>query len=182
MDVEKELSSINEYNKANEYFKNGQVSRALPLLQFTQQITSTTLKSNCMYDFIVRRKISHAYRYLGKFKEAEMALQSSGDNGVKLEGFCELMTLQSLSACQLLQGNVNDALETASTAIRLAEDNKYEEVENIANVFSPSYGMYGLCLLFMGKYSPDAETYLQMSSRWSSGDLSAQLISGCNLG
>jgi tetratricopeptide (TPR) repeat protein len=173
--VDEELQFISEYKEASALLSSGSAVQAIPLLQRCKQITNSTLKQDPMYTFAVSKKLTWAHRYLGDYASAAKEFDCT-----QLEGSSKLFALQSAASSTLQLGDVSSALLLSEQCIHLSEDSVYEDAD-LVDVFYPSYGIYGLCHLFQGEVR-EAEEYLIKSARWSAGDLTAQMISGNNLG
>lgn len=176
--LEADLVMIPEFKEAEFLMRADKNVQAIPLLYRAREITSSVLQHDPLYDFIVAQKIATASRYEARYDDAIAALNVG--NNKQIDNFASLQRLQNIAACSLLNGNIEKALDVATKAVDASENHDFGAVE-LWKIFYPSYGILGLCCSVNGKVD-EAEQYLQMSSRWASGNTAAQIISSCNMG
>lgn len=173
--AEEELLLLPEYREARDLLAAGKPSQSVPLLQRTREVVSEVLRGSPLHSALVAHRLSLSLLKLGQIQRAG-AVWKEG----KLEGFAGLHALRMMSLCHLLSGDVQEALLAAESAVSQSERESFEEAD-LEHVFSPSYGMLGICQFFAGE-SEEAETHLQKAARWATDDPLLQAISSGNLG
>eukprot|EP01041_Mallomonas_annulata_P012617 gene12617-26568_t len=163
-----QLDAFSEYSQVKVFESSGEFSKAVPLMQRVYDVVSTTTGTNSLLSVAASMRIFEQYRYLGKFSDAEKAL-----NLHALQGIPKAYALQAIA--RLLRGSATAALEAASEACDIAEAQNSADTD--VTVFFGSYTMKGLSLLCLGDDSDSdsdsdqhlhqAEDCLQQAARWS---------------
>lgn len=173
--AEADLLLLPDFREARSLLAAGKTASSLPLLERTREVVRATLRGSPVHEAVVAHRQLQARLRLGEYRRAETVWED-----VRPEGFLGLQRLRAISLCRLLSGDVQGALSSAEEAVQTSEAQSFEDAD-LEQVFSPSYGILGICQFYAGE-TEEAETQLQKAARWAADDAQLQAISACNLG
>ena len=173
--AETDLLLVPEYREARSLLAAGKAVQCLPLLERTREVVRATLPGSALHEAVVAHRLLQSRLRLGQFQLAAAAWED-----VRPEGFIGLHRLRAIALCRLLAGDMQGALSSAGEAVRVSESQSFEEAD-LEQVFSPSYGMLGICQFFAGE-KEEAETQLQKAAPWAADDVLLGATHACNLG
>eukprot|EP01038_Epipyxis_sp_PR26KG_P007077 gene7077-9661_t len=166
-----------EYTQAESYYMRGDFNKAIPYLirvkDVLKSLSSLSYQNSLQHQNHISQTIATMYSLNGNNNASTSELNSillgDIDNETKAR-----ITLQ-LSLNYLFSLSIKQALEYAQQAMKICEENDLEP-----DLFGNCYCLLGITSLLQNNIE-EAETYLQLSARWSQNPLS-QFIALSNLG
>jgi tetratricopeptide (TPR) repeat protein len=162
-EIEKQLEMFPEFKTGQEMMKMGNFQKAIPNYERVFDSLQAAVGKQSPLTAHLLFQLANCHRYSGHFHKAQSLISQFTPN-LKQNMEAKFKLNQLLAVCYVLNRQFRDALTLSTSTLQECEhlnasDNPYSKY------LSSLYGTLGISHLVNGDLD-EAETFLQMSSRW----------------